>query len=71
MEVRSIKPDLNKSTIIKSTEKILTTMEGDIRVKGDTIIITYYKNHEKLGLKHLYQNISQQLEKENISPKIP
>lgn len=53
------------------SEKVLTNMEGDIRVKGDTIIITYYKDHETLGLRDKYHNISQQLANENISPKIP
>ena len=53
------------------SEKVLTNMEGDIRVKDDTIIITYYKDHEILGLRDKYHNISQQLENENISPKIP
>jgi hypothetical protein len=53
------------------SEKVFTNMEGDIRVKGDTIVITYYKDHEILGLREKYHNISQQLENENISPKIP
>ena len=53
------------------SEKVFTNMEGDIRVKDDSIIITYYKDHEVLGLREKYHNISQQLENENISPKIP
>ena len=53
------------------SEKVLTNMEGDIRVKDDTIIITYYKDHEILGLRDKYHNISRQLENEHISPKIP
>lgn len=53
------------------SEKILTNMEGDVRVSGDTIIVTYYKDHEILGLRDKYQNISQKLEQQNISPKIP
>jgi hypothetical protein len=52
-------------------EKVLTNMEGDIRVKDDKIIITYYKDHEPLGLKNIYANIDQQLENQGISPKIP
>ncbi len=52
-------------------DKVLTNMEGDIRVKDDKIIITYYKDHEPLGLKNLYTNIDQQLENQGISPKIP
>jgi hypothetical protein len=53
------------------SENILTNMEGDIRVKDDTIIITYYKDHEKLNLRNHYQEISQQLIQEGINPKIP
>ncbi len=52
-------------------EKVLTNMEGDIRIKDDYIIVTYYKDHETLGLKNLYPAIEKQLENEGISPKIP
>jgi len=51
--------------------KVLANMEGDIRVKDDKIIVTYYKDHEPLLLKDKYQNISQTLENEGVSPKIP
>ena len=53
------------------SEKVLTNMEGDVSVSGDTIIVTYYKDHEILVLRDKYQNISQQLKQQNISPKIP
>jgi hypothetical protein len=33
------------------SEKVFTNMEGDIRVKDDSIIITYYKDHEVPGLR--------------------
>ena len=52
-------------------EKVLTNMEGDIRVTDDKIIITYYKDHEPLGLKNLYRHIDSQLENEGVAPKIP
>lgn len=52
-------------------EKVLTNMEGDIRVKDDKIIITYYKDHEPLGIKNLYPDINQLLINEGVSPKIP
>lgn len=52
-------------------EKVLTNMEGDIRVRDDKIIVTYYRDHEPLGLKNHYHNISGQLERENIDPRIP
>jgi hypothetical protein len=53
------------------SEKVFTNMEGDIRVKDDFIVITYYKDHEHLNLKDKYSNISCLLENENVSPKIP
>jgi hypothetical protein len=52
-------------------EKVLTNMEGDIRVKDDKIIVTYYRDHEPLGLKNIYHNFNQQLENKGVSPKIP
>ena len=52
-------------------EKVLTNMEGDIRVKDDRIIITYYKDHEPLGLKNLYNDIESKLKGEGVCPKIP
>jgi hypothetical protein len=53
------------------SEKDLTNMEGDVRVKDDKIIVTYYGDHETLGIKYKYHNISQQLENQNISSKNP
>jgi len=52
-------------------QQILTNMEGDIRVEGDTIIVTYYRDHQDLGLAQHYQNLPQILEKEGVNPKIP
>jgi len=53
------------------SEKVLTNMEGDLKVKDDRIIVTYYRDHEDLNLREKYSNISSVLENENISPKIP
>lgn len=52
-------------------DKALANMEGDIRVKDDHIIITYYKDHEPLEIKDKYSHISTVLENEGVSPKIP
>lgn len=52
-------------------EQVLTNMEGDIRVEGDTIIITYYRDHEKLNLKQNFENLPQILQYEGVNPKIP
>lgn len=53
------------------SEKVFTNMEGDVRVKDDRIIVTYYRDHEPLNLKNTYSEISTRLENEGICPKIP
>lgn len=51
--------------------QILTNMEGDIRVKEDTIIVTYYRDYRNLGIEQYYHNLPHILEKEGINPRIP
>lgn len=50
---------------------ILTNMEGDLRVEKDTIVVTLYRDHEKLNLRKHFENLPQKLISENINPKIP
>ncbi len=45
--------------------------EGILWVEDDTVIVTYYRDHEKLGLKQHYQNLPQKLQSQGINPKIP
>lgn len=61
----------NRWTAPHLAGQVLTNMEGDIRVKDDTIVVTYYRDHEKLNLKEHYQHLPQRLEREGICPKIP
>lgn len=58
-------------TAAQLASKVLTNMEGDIRVKDDTIIVTYYRDHENLNLQDFYEGISQKLTNEGVNPKIP
>jgi len=53
------------------SEKLFTNMEGDIKVKDDYIIVTFYRDHEYVNLKNQYNDISSRLEREGICPKIP
>lgn len=65
-------PDNYKTWTAKHTAmQVLTNMEGDIRVKDDTIIVTYYRDHEKLKLKQYFENLPQILTNEGVNPKIP
>lgn len=52
-------------------EQVLTNMEGDLRVKDDTIIVTYYRDHQSLDLARHYKNLPQILASEGVCPKIP
>ena len=61
----------NHWTAASTAQKVLTNMEADVRVEGDTIIVTYYRDHEKLNLKQHYENMPQILESEGVNPKIP
>jgi len=52
-------------------EAILTKIDGDIRVKDDTIIVTCYNAPKELNLHNHYQNLPAKLMAEGINPKIP
>lgn len=58
-------------TAAHTASQVLTNMEGDIRVKNDTIIVTYYRDHEELNLKNNFENMPQRLQSEGVNPKIP
>ncbi len=63
--------EYNKWTAKTLAEKILTDIDGDVKVAQNKIIVTYYGDHKKLNLKDNYSAISKQLTKEGINPRIP
>jgi hypothetical protein len=46
-------------------------LEGDVRVDGDTIVVTYYNAPEAARLRAHYEDLPAQLRAENIDPRIP
>ena len=52
-------------------DAIFNKIDGDIRVKRDTIIVTCYNMPEEFNLQEHYINLPQQLTSEGINPKIP
>ena len=46
-------------------------LEGDIRVKDDTIIVTYYNVQNTELMKNHYENLPEKLSAEGIRPNIP
>ncbi len=46
-------------------------LEGDLRVEGDTILVTYYNAPNAASWKRHFENLPKQLEKEKVNPQIP
>lgn len=61
----------NQWTVEHMAESIFSALDGDIRVKDDTIIVTIYNLPDELNLKQRYEHLPRILEAENICPKIP
>lgn len=51
-------------------DSIFSAFDGDIRVKGDTLLVTLYNVPEELNLRKHYEKLPQKLEYENINPKM-
>lgn len=52
------------------SNEILSWSDGDIRVSGDTIIVTFHGNTKHLNMNE-YVNLPKILKNENINPHIP
>jgi hypothetical protein len=52
-------------------QKLLAGLEGDIRVQGDTIQVTYYNAPHAQRLQAAYANLPAKLASEGINPRIP
>ena len=52
-------------------DSVFTKIDGDIRTKDDTIIITCYNAPKELNLHKHYQNLPAKLTSEGINPKVP
>ena len=46
-------------------------LEADVRVKNDTIVVTYYNAPNTDQLRHHYQDLPEKLVRENIQPEVP
>jgi len=52
-------------------DSIFRGIDGDLRVKDDTIIVTLYNVPDSLNLKKYYENLPKKLESEGVNPEIP
>lgn len=53
------------------SDSIFNSLDGDIKVKDDTIVVTCYNVPERIKLKDNYQNLPRKLLAEGFHPKIP
>ncbi len=61
----------NKWNAIHLADAIFNKIDGDIRVKDDTIIVTCYNLPKQFKLEQHYQNLPQKLQAEGINPRVP
>ncbi len=63
--------DINNWTATSMARKLFNGIDGDLRVKDDTIIVTFYNAPQADTLKDHYINLPQKLEAEAIDPRVP
>jgi hypothetical protein len=63
--------DINNWTAESMARKLFNGIDGDLRVKDDTIIVTFYNAPDVNNLSEHYTNLPQRLEAEGVNPKVP
>ncbi len=52
-------------------KSLLVGLEGDVRVRDDTIVVTFYNAPDANSLRTHYEHLPERLKQEHISPNIP
>ena len=68
---QKLPPDMRNWTAESMAERLFSSIDGDIRVDKDTIIITYYNAPIDDYFKEHYQNLPKKLEAEGVDPRVP
>lgn len=63
--------DINNWTAESMARKLFGGIDGDIRVKNDTIIVTLYNAPITNDLKKQYENLPRRLVSDGIDPRVP
>ena len=61
----------NRWNAIHLADAIFNKIDGDIRVKNDTIIVTCYNAPNELNLQNHYENLPAKLQADGIDPEVP
>jgi len=62
---------IEKWDAVHLSDAIFKNIDGDIRTKDDTIIVTCYNAPKEFNLQNNYQNLPQKLAAEGIDPRVP
>ncbi|MCP4934101.1 MAG: transposase [bacterium] len=54
-----------------SAKSLFRGLDGDVRVRQDTIVVTYYNAPNVERLREYYENLPDKLQQENVNPRIP
>jgi len=68
---QKLPPDMRNWTAESLAERLFSSIDGDIRVKDDTIIVTFYNAPNYDYFKEHYQNLSTRLAAEGVDPRVP
>lgn len=52
-------------------KSLLAGLEGDVRIRDDTVVVTYYNAPDAERLRTHYEQLPDRLEREHVSPQIP
>jgi len=63
--------NINNWTAESMAQKLFNGIDGDLRVKDDTIIVTFYNAPEANTLKEHYVNLPKKLIAEGVDPRVP
>jgi hypothetical protein len=61
----------NQWDSVHLAQDLFSGLEGDIRVHGDTVLVTYYNAPQASQWKEHFENLPQRLQNEGVDPRIP
>lgn len=68
---KKLPADINNWTAESMARKLFNGIDGDLRVKDDTIIVTFYNAPHESQLRGHYENLPKKLETEGVDPRVP
>jgi len=68
---QKLPPDIQNWTAESLAERLFSSIDGDIRVRDDTIVVTFYNAPNYDYFKEHYQSLPKKLEAEGVDPRVP